>query len=82
MDKAVFKALHAGVALLGGPDEAVVAQLLWDVLKHVSVLQAAPQGELDAVLAPDLQEGASLKVRPGSLSAHVCQDVAGRGLLV
>lgn len=77
MEEAVFDALDAGVALLRGPDVSSVAHLLRDVLEHVAVLQAAPQGELDAVLAPDLQQGSGLPVRPGHLPAHVGQDVAG-----
>ncbi len=42
----------------------------------MAVLQAAPQGELDGVLTPDLQQGASLLVRPGHLSAQVGQEAA------
>ena len=82
VEEAVFKALDAGVALLRGPYEPLVIHLLRDVLKHVAVLQAAPQAELDAVLPPDLQQGASLLVWPGHLSAHFSQEVAGWGLLV
>ena len=58
----MFEALNAGVALLRGPYESSVVHLLRDVLKHMSVLQAAPQGDLDVVLAPDLQQAASLLV--------------------
>lgn len=82
MEEAVFKALDAGVALLRGPNEPLVIHLLRDVLKHVAVLQAAPQVELDAVLPPDPQQGASLLVRPGHLPAHFGQEVAGWRLLV
>lgn len=73
----MFKALNAGVALLRRPDESSFTHLLGDVLKHVAVLQAAPQGELDAVFTPNLQQGASLLVRPGRLFAQVGQEVAG-----
>lgn len=76
MQEAMFKAFNAGVALLRGPYESSVAHLLRDVLEHVAVLQAALQGELDAVFAPDPQQGASLLVRPGHLSAQVGQEVA------
>lgn len=82
MEEAVLEAFNASVALLWGPHEPSVVHLLWDVLEHMSVLQAALQGELDVVLAPDLQQGASLLVRPGHLSAQVGQEVAGRRLLV
>lgn len=54
MVEAVFKALDAGVALIGGPHEPAVVHLLGDVLEHVAVLQGAPQGELDRVLTPDV----------------------------
>lgn len=60
MVEAVFKALDAGVALVGGPHESVVVHLFRDVLKHVAVLQGAPEGELHRVLAPDVQQGAGL----------------------
>lgn len=82
MEEAVLEAFNAGVALLWGPHEPSVLHLLRDVLEHMSVLQAALQGELDVVFAPDLQQGASLLVRPGHLSAQVGQEVAGRRLLV
>lgn len=82
MEKAIFKALNAGVALVCGPYESSVAHLLRDVLKHVAVLQRAPQGELDGVLTPDLQQGASLLVRPGHLSTQVSlEEAAACGLL-
>lgn len=48
----------------------------------MSVLQAALQCELNAVLTPDLQQCASLLIRPGHLSAQVNQEAAGRGLLI
>lgn len=60
MVKTVFKALDAGVALVGGPHKSIVIHLLGDVLEHVSVLQGAPEGELHRVLAPDVQQGAGL----------------------
>lgn len=82
MEEAVFEALNAGVALLWGPYESSVAHLVGDVHKHVTVLQAASQSELDVVFTPDLQQGASLLVRPGHLSAQVGQEVSGWGLLV
>lgn len=47
MEEAIFKALDAGVALVRGPYESLVTHLLRDVLKHVAVLQGAPQGDLD-----------------------------------
>ena len=60
MEEAVFKTLDAGVALFCGPGVAPVVHLLRDVLEHVAVLQGASQSELDNVLAPDLEKGASL----------------------
>lgn len=80
----VFKALDAGVALVRGPHEPVVVHLLGDVLEHVAVLQGAPEGELHRVLAPDVQQGASLPLRPGHLPARVGLDeeVACCGLFV
>jgi len=80
MQEAVFKPLDAGVALLWGPYVSSVAHLLRDVVEHVAVLQAAPQGELHIVLPPDLQQGAGLLVRPGRLPAQV-QELAGGRLL-
>lgn len=77
MEEAIFKALNAGVALLRGPYESSVTHLLRNVLKHVAVLQAALQRELDGVFAPDLQQGASLLLRPGHLPAQVGQEVVG-----
>lgn len=62
MEEAIFKALDAGVALVRGPYESLVTHLLRDVLEHVAVLQGAPQSDLDRVLTPDLQQGASLLV--------------------
>lgn len=62
MEEAVFKALDACVALLRGTDESMVAHLVRDVHKHVAVLLAAPQSQLDRVFTPDLQEGASLQI--------------------
>lgn len=83
MVEAVFKALDAGVALIGGPHEPAVVHLLGDVLKHMAVLQGASQGELDRVLTPDVQQGAGLLVRPGHLSTQVrLREVASCGLLV
>lgn len=82
MVEAVFKAFNAWVALLWGPYESQVIHLLRNVLKHMAVLQTAPQGDLDAVFTPDLQQGASLLVRPGRLSALVSQEAAGWRLLV
>lgn len=82
MEEAGFEALYAGVALLRRPRESLGAHLLGDVIKHVAVLQAAPQGELDAVLSPNLQQDSSLLVRPRHLPARVGQEVAGRRLIV
>lgn len=76
MEEAVFKALDAGVALVCGPYESLVTHLLGDVLKHVAVLQGTPQGVLDGVLTPDLQQGARLLVGPRHLSAQVSLDEA------
>lgn len=83
MVEAVFKALDAGVALIGGPHEPAVIHLLRDVLEHVAVLQGSPQSELDRVLTPDAQQGAGLLVRPGHLSTQVrLREVASWRLLV
>lgn len=83
MEEAVFEPLDAGVALVGGPCVTVVAHLLRDVVKHVAVLLGTFQRELDRVLAPDLQQGASLLLRPGRLSTGVSlEEVAARQLLV
>lgn len=83
MVEAVFKSLDAGVALIGGPHEPAVVHLLRDVLEHVAVLQRSPQGELDRVLTPDVQQGAGLLVRPGHFPTQVgLREVASCGLLV
>lgn len=83
MEEAVFEPFDAGVALVGGPCVTMVAHLLRDVVKHVAVLLGAFQRELDRVLAPDLQQGAGLLLRPGRLSTQVSlEEVAAPRLLV
>lgn len=84
MVETVFKALDAGVALVGGPRESIVVHLLGDVFEHVAVLQGAPEGELHRVLAPDAQQGAGLMLRPGHPPARVClgEEAACCGLFV
>lgn len=71
MQEAIFEAFDAGVALVRGPGVPSAAHLLRDVVEHVAVLLGTFQRELHRVLAPDLQQGASLLLRPGRLPAQV-----------
>lgn len=82
MEEAIFEAFDAGVALVRGPDVPQLAHLLRDVVEHVAVLLGAFQRELHRVLAPDLQQGAGLPLRPGRLPAGVrLEEVAAHQLL-
>lgn len=71
MEEAVFEAFDAGVALVRGPHVPPLAHLLRDVVEHVAVLLGTFQRELHRVLAPDLQQGSGLLLRPGRLPAGV-----------
>lgn len=71
MEKAGFEAFDAGVALVRGPYVPAVAHLLGDVVEDVAVLLGTLQRELDGVLAPDLQQGPGLLLRPRRLPAQV-----------
>lgn len=75
MVEAWLKSFDGGVAVLSRPDEPLCRHPLWDVLKHVSVLQAAAEEELHIVLTPDLQQSLGLPIGPGHLSAGLCDSV-------
>lgn len=82
MEEAIFEPFDAGVALVCGPDVPSAVHLLRDVVEHVAVLLGTFERELDRVLAPDLQQGASLLLRPGRLSTQVgLEEVAAHQLL-
>lgn len=76
MEEAMFEPFDAGVALVCGPYVPSVAHLVRDVVEHVAVLLGTFQRELHRVLAPDLQQGASLLLRPGRLSTQVSLEEA------